>query len=135
MLDEGFRFDCTSHFNQDCIENFFSIIRSKGGWNDRPRAKQFKSVYQNASLLTSIEHTKSNTHCVSESDFTAAISLESCLYLVNEQSNVANNSLFNETKSTHIGIVKPLILIKDFKLQICSENVEQGLCSLASWLI
>ena len=26
LLDEGFHFVCTSHFNQDCIENFFSII-------------------------------------------------------------------------------------------------------------
>ena len=90
---------------------------------------------KNALLLTSIEQTKSNTNCVSESDFTAAILLESCLNLVYEQSNVANNSLFNEIKSTHIGIVTPLILIKNFKLQMCSETVEQGLCSLASWLI
>ncbi|XP_065682504.1 uncharacterized protein LOC136095771 [Hydra vulgaris] len=39
-----FQFVCTSRFNQDCIENFFSIIRSKGGWNDRPNVRQFRAA-------------------------------------------------------------------------------------------
>ena len=55
LLHEDFFYVCTAQFNQDCLENFFALIRSKGGWNDRPTAMQFKSAYKNVLVLLSIE--------------------------------------------------------------------------------
>ena len=42
LLYEDFFYACTAQFNQDCVENFFALIRSKATWNDRPTAIQFK---------------------------------------------------------------------------------------------
>ena len=37
----------TGHINQDCLENFFSLIRAKGGHRFNPSAKEFRYAYRN----------------------------------------------------------------------------------------
>lgn len=42
----------TSKLNQDCLENFFSAIRAKGGLHDHPSALEFKYRFRGYLLGT-----------------------------------------------------------------------------------
>ena len=42
--EHGVRELRTRQLNQDCVENLFSIIRSKGGARDNPDAQQFRAA-------------------------------------------------------------------------------------------
>lgn len=42
LKSEGAKYFCTGAINQDCIENFFSVIRSRGGYNPTPTLQQFR---------------------------------------------------------------------------------------------
>jgi hypothetical protein len=69
LLSEGFKFVCTSRFNQDCLENFFASIRSKHGWHENPNAVQFMSAYRNAIVLSSLDAQSSGKNCIDDDDF------------------------------------------------------------------
>lgn len=60
----------TKRVNQDCLENFFGQVRSKGGSCVRPNAMQFGHAYKKL-LVTSMLHVSVGTNC--ESDFTEMI--------------------------------------------------------------
>ena len=45
-IEEKFQFILTGRLNQDCVENLFSIIRGKGGFNDNPDVEQFKAAFK-----------------------------------------------------------------------------------------
>lgn len=34
----------TNRLNQDCVENLFSVIRSKGAQRDNPNAREFRAA-------------------------------------------------------------------------------------------
>ena len=40
------KFLLTNRFNQDCLENLFSIIRAKGAQRDNPDAAQFRAAFR-----------------------------------------------------------------------------------------
>ena len=42
--EHGVSFLLTRRLNQDCIENLFSVIRSKGAARDNPDASQFRAA-------------------------------------------------------------------------------------------
>jgi len=44
--EKNYRFLLTSRLNQDCIENFFSMIRGSGGHRDNPDVMQFRSSFR-----------------------------------------------------------------------------------------
>ncbi|KAL8599881.1 hypothetical protein ACOMHN_025413 [Nucella lapillus] len=44
--EHGVRFLMTDRLNQDCLENFFSCIRGKGGHLDNPDATQFRLFFR-----------------------------------------------------------------------------------------
>ena len=48
--DHNIQFLLTNRLNQDCLENFFSVIRGKGGPRDNPNAVQFRAAYRTASV-------------------------------------------------------------------------------------
>ena len=75
------------------VENFFALIRSKGGWNDRPTAMQFKSAYQNVLVLLSIEQSNSNSNCLPESDFSVAVTIDSITNIIFENQISTNEQL------------------------------------------
>jgi hypothetical protein len=79
LFAEGFAYICTARFNQDCIENFFSIIRGKNGWTDNPTPVQFCSAFKNSVVLGALEpaNTKS-TNCENDTDLTLLSAAESC---------------------------------------------------------
>ncbi|XP_064094806.1 uncharacterized protein LOC135207147 [Macrobrachium nipponense] len=48
MKEKGFKFLLTNRINQDCLENFFSVLRSSGGNNDTPSSYKIKTLIKNA---------------------------------------------------------------------------------------
>ena len=44
--EEKFQFIMTGRLNQDCVENLFSIIRSKCGFHDNPYVEQLKAAFK-----------------------------------------------------------------------------------------
>ena len=69
LLQEGFSFVCTTRFNQDCIENFFSGLRSKQGWNENPTPFQFCAAFRNAIVLSSLDSASGGKNCIADDDF------------------------------------------------------------------
>ena len=61
------KFLLTNRLNQDCLENFFSIIRFKGGHRDNPDAVQFRGAYR-AAAVDSIFIVSQLTNCVEDPD-------------------------------------------------------------------
>lgn len=53
--------------NQDCLENFFSIIRGKGGFRDNPNTVQFGSAFRDACVDTIFVKAK-NSNCEGDLD-------------------------------------------------------------------
>lgn len=45
LKNQGFQFLLTKRLNQDCLENVFSLIRSKGGFRANPDCCQFLSAF------------------------------------------------------------------------------------------
>jgi hypothetical protein len=41
---------CTSRLNQDCIENFFSLVRGRGGYRENPSTVEFVAAYRSLSV-------------------------------------------------------------------------------------
>ena len=48
----GLKFLLTNRLNQDCLENFFSVIRGRGGHRDNPNAMQFRAEYRAVAVDT-----------------------------------------------------------------------------------
>lgn len=43
-----FKFISFNRFNQNCLENLFALIRSKGGLREHPTSTQFMSAFKNS---------------------------------------------------------------------------------------
>ncbi len=61
------KFLLTNRCNQDCIENFFSIIRGKGGHRYNPDAVQFRAAYRAATVDSMFSFSK-GSNCVLDLD-------------------------------------------------------------------
>jgi len=55
-LHEGARFLVTRRLNQDTLEYFFSIIRSRGGFRDNPTQYEFLHAFKQASTTYCCQH-------------------------------------------------------------------------------
>lgn len=62
--DQILQYIGTNKFSQDHLENFFSCIRSRGGFNKNPTAKDFHNAYRKILMLKKIK--SSNGNCQSD---------------------------------------------------------------------
>ena len=136
LLYEDFFYVCTAQFNQDCGEIFFALVRSKGGWNDRPTAMQFKSAYQNVLVLLSIEQSNSNSNCLPESDFSVAVTIDSITNIIFENQISTNEQLiFKQPSALLKKKLEPCILPNVSSDLVFSHSVKEVLKSVADYLI
>jgi len=130
LLSDGFKLIC----NQDCIENFFAIIRSKGGWNDIPTVRQFRASYRNTLFLLSVEKGKSNSNFLQETDFLTAFSVKDFIEMGSHNQMSKEHTVFAEadkrTKHSHIQTPVPFC-----SEETVSQPIEQVLTYMAEWLI
>ena len=57
----------TNRLNQDCLENFFSIMRSRGGHRDNPNTVEFRAAYRSV-CIDSLFVKSQNTNCIEDVD-------------------------------------------------------------------
>lgn len=67
LKNYGFEYMMTSRLNQDCLENYFSQIRSLGGHNCNPTAYEFHSSFKIA-CVNSLTNVKKNKNCQDDDD-------------------------------------------------------------------
>ena len=132
LFSEVFEFVCTSRFNQDCIGNFFSIIRSKGRWNDRPNVQQFPAAYRNALLLLSVEKSKSNSNCIKDSDFATAFNLNEFMKCCNQK--ITDCGIYQVERPKEISYFLPGSVYR-FTGEISMKPIKQALSHMAEWLV
>lgn len=58
----------TNRLNQDFLENFFSIVRQKGGWNLNPTAKAFRLSYR-IQLITGLLNPPKSANCEEDPNY------------------------------------------------------------------
>ena len=63
----GFQYMMTKRLNQDCLENYFSQIRSLGGHNTNPTSYSFHSSFKIA-CVNSLTNVKRNKNCLDDDD-------------------------------------------------------------------
>lgn len=64
LNNQNFKFLCSYKLSQDHLEYFFSSVRAKGGFNNNPTAKQFKSAFRRMLVHGEIKHITSG-NCIS----------------------------------------------------------------------
>lgn len=57
----------TNRLNQDPIENFFSIVREKGGWCLNSTARAFRLVFR-IQMVTNLLEPSKIANCLTDSD-------------------------------------------------------------------
>lgn len=63
MRSLGIQKLATRRLNQDCLENFFGLMRRKGGLNDNPSACEFENNYKQAFCCFITIPSKSGANC------------------------------------------------------------------------
>lgn len=71
---DGNSFILTNRLNQDFLENFFSIIRQRGGWNLNPSAKSFRLAFR-IQMITNLFKPSILSNCEDDSDVQIIIPL------------------------------------------------------------
>lgn len=62
-MEYGCKYLCTNPICQDCLENFFSEIRRRCGFNDAPNTFQFSSAFKYAMLSSASETFDEGKNC------------------------------------------------------------------------
>ena len=61
------KFLLTNRLNQDCLDNFFSVMRNRGGHRDNPNSVEFRTGYR-AVAINSLFVKSQNTNCIEDID-------------------------------------------------------------------
>ena len=61
------KFLLTNRLNQDCLGNFFSVMRNRGGHRDNPNYVEFRTDYR-AVAIDSLFVKSQNTNCIEDID-------------------------------------------------------------------
>lgn len=64
---EEFPYILTTRLNQDVIENFFAVLRQKGGYNKNPTVKEFRTSFKSC-FINSIIKTPEKANCEPDDD-------------------------------------------------------------------
>ncbi|KAJ8714306.1 hypothetical protein PYW08_007926 [Mythimna loreyi] len=64
VLSNKLKFIPMHKISQDHIEIFFSVIRSHGGYNDNPTARQLEAIYKKLLIHTELHATSTGTNCI-----------------------------------------------------------------------
>ena len=68
LHNHNFRYVLTSRFNQDAIENFFSLVRASGVNNDTRTSWEYETSVKHVAVNWLLDHPKSGANCEPDSD-------------------------------------------------------------------
>ena len=67
FAESGFKYLLTNRLNQDCLNNVFWILRSKGRFGDNPDPQQFRAAFRCA-ILDRLFVLSTYTNCAFDAD-------------------------------------------------------------------
>lgn len=130
----------TNRLNQDPLENMFSIVRQKNGYNKNPTARVFRSCFAN---ICSFSLMKCSELCNCEEDndeYLTVNSLENCnlsspdltCSQSNSQNNLNENIIFDEDEELLIdsSVSSNILLEINSKDQLFNQPVTLETCSV-----
>lgn len=95
LKNEGKKFLLTNRINQDPVENCFSVIRNRGGYNPQPTSKQFRIALQH-NMYIKLMNPVESANC--EVDEDQCLTLEENTYMV----KVSTEENLYSTKETSL---------------------------------
>ena len=112
----------TDRLNQDCLENFFSSIRGKGGHRIHPTAREFRMAFRQISVDSFFSHSP-GSNCLEDTDsYLLRLTPEQFAELGGGDEE-EEEALQDEALQDLIAIATPAPLQKDEHLKIAEENV------------
>ena len=67
LQNSEFKYLLTNRLNQDCLENLFLILRSKGRFTDNPDPQQFRAAFRHA-IIDKLFVLRTSANCVLDAD-------------------------------------------------------------------
>lgn len=67
LAKKGFNYLLTNRLNQDCLENLFSVIQQKGGFQDNPDPQEFRGAFRQVIVEKLFVHS-SSANCEIDAD-------------------------------------------------------------------
>lgn len=92
LKEKGLKYLLTYKINQDHLETFFSALRSRGGFNNNPNAKQFESSYKRLLVRHEIEASERGNCLIDDVQILYALSAN--------KSNIISDGIFTEANDT-----------------------------------
>lgn len=92
LKEKGLKYLLTYKINQDHLETFFSALRSRGGFNNNPNAKQFESSYKRLLVRHEIEASERGNCLIDDVQILYASSAN--------KSNIISDGIFTEANDT-----------------------------------
>lgn len=106
---EECRYLLSFKLSQDHLENFFSKVRSKGGFNNNPDVVNFKSALRSLLIFNQISPSpNANTMHVTESDEGCLLNLKAKRHTVEEETEMPAVTEECENFSLNIALSKPI---------------------------
>ncbi|KAF0704226.1 Transposable element P transposase, partial [Aphis craccivora] len=123
----GFNYLLTARFNQDAIENTFSVFRQKGGYNNNPTARTFRIAFK---LMTKMQLMKPSTvsNCEADND-NNVLAFNSNINLWENNDDCDDHN--DEDNSSILSLFSPLnddnyIEVPLVNLSMCSDRYFSG---------
>ncbi|KYN15587.1 THAP domain-containing protein 9 [Trachymyrmex cornetzi] len=105
LSDDNFQYLLTYKLSQDHLETFFSAVRSRGGFNNNPNAKQFMSAYKRLLVHAEVDISKSANNIVL--DETVVLNVSSAILVPHKdinnvmQDDTDEHDIYSIDKSDH----------------------------------
>ncbi|KYN28696.1 THAP domain-containing protein 9 [Trachymyrmex cornetzi] len=105
LSDDNFQYLLTYKLSQDYLETFFSAVRSRGGFNNNPNAKQFMSAYKRLLVHAEVDISKSANNIVL--DETVVLNVSSAILVPHKdinnvmQDDTDEHDIYSIDKSDH----------------------------------
>jgi hypothetical protein len=137
LMNIGCEYILTSRLNQDTIENLFSSIRQRGGWNKNPTVRVFRSSLRLYCLQYLIEPPKSTSY---DPDYDIVLDMGSMStnYSTDEITVITRNDTEPEEKDEDEedeeedddSVVLDPLIIEPVTLETCSQQYYAGYLAL-----
>lgn len=108
LQKENCKFLLTNFLNQDCLENCFSVVRSRGGYNPTPSIKQMRIALQNIINIR----------------LPMAVDSGNCEFDDNVENLDISDDINHKTSKASTSSVSPGSIAADFKNCEIDENLE-----------
>jgi hypothetical protein len=116
-----FAFLLTSRLNQDCLENFFCIIRQSGGTRDNPNAEQFAQAFRQCAIKSPMIAPKGN--CAFDSNIFLASLSDLTAHRTSTEIVTKSRDKPEKPEANDFAILPAQLDISDFVAKLNDDNI------------